>query len=96
VQFPSIKPVAAANCKQLRECVVVLLVILALSVTPSLSAKMPVPAFEISSQVALALMVIVWPLLERASSPIVGTTPPTHVAPALKLPVAAETMRAMV
>jgi hypothetical protein len=98
VQFPTIEPTAgetAVNCRQLREVVVDLLVTLAVSVTPSLSVKMPVPALETSSQVTLAVMVTVWPVAARASSPTPGTTPPVHVAPALKLPLAAEVIRAM-
>jgi hypothetical protein len=79
----------------LRATVVDLLVTLAVSVTPSFKVKMPVPALETSSQVTLAVMVTVCPVLARASSPTPGTTPPVHVAPALKLPVAAEVMRAM-
>jgi hypothetical protein len=62
VQFPTIYPTAgdaAVNCKQLREVVVDLLVTLAVSVTPSLSVKMPVPALLISSQVTSAVMVTV-------------------------------------
>jgi hypothetical protein len=98
VQFPTIKPCAgdaAVNCKQSRLVVADLFVTLAVSVTPSLSVKMPVPVLETSSQVVLTSIVTVWPVLARASSPTVGTTPPVHVAPALKLPVAAEVMRAM-
>jgi hypothetical protein len=86
---------AAVNCTQSRLVVVDLFVTLAVSVTPSLRVKMPVPALLTSSQVALAVMVMVWPLLARASSPMPGTTPPVHVAPALKLPLAAEVMSAM-
>jgi hypothetical protein len=75
--------------------VVDLFVTFAVSVTPSLTTKFPDPAFEISVQVAFAVIVIVWPVEARASSPIVGTTPPTHVPAALKLPLAADTMSAM-
>jgi hypothetical protein len=98
VTFPTIDAVAgdaAVNCRQLRVTVVDLLVTLAVSVTPLASVKMPVPALLTSSQVVLTSIVTVWPVLARASSPTVGTTPPVHVAPALKLPVAAEVMRAM-
>jgi hypothetical protein len=98
VQFPTIVPTAgdaAVNCKQLRVVVVDLLVTFAVSVTPLASVKIPVPAFDISSQVVFTSIVIVWPLLARASSPTVGTTPPVHVAPALKFPVAAEVISAM-
>jgi hypothetical protein len=86
---------AAVNCTQLRDVVVDLFVTFAVNVTPSLRVKIPVPVLLNSSQVALAVMVMVWPVEARASSPTVGTTPPTHVAPALKLPVAADTMSAM-
>jgi hypothetical protein len=98
VQFPTIFPTAgdaAVNCKQFTFAVADLLLTLAVSVTPLLSVKMPVPALETSSQVTSAVMVIVCPVDARASSPTVGTTPPTHVAPALKLPLAADTMSAM-
>jgi hypothetical protein len=98
VTLPTTNPTAgeaALNCRQWRPPVADLLVTLAVSVIPSLRVKMPVPALDTSSQVALAVMVIVCPLLARASSPTVGTTPPTHVAVALKLPLAADTMSAM-
>jgi hypothetical protein len=98
VQFPTIDAVAgdeAENSKQLIVVVVLLCVTFAVSVTPSLMTNFPVPALLISSQVALAVMVTVCPVEARASSPTVGTTPPTHVAPALKLPLAADTMSAM-
>jgi hypothetical protein len=98
VQFPTMLPTAGAaavNCKQLRSAEVVLLLTFAVSVTPEFSVKIPVPVLEISSQVALAVIVIVWPLAAWASSPTPGTTPPTHVALALKLPLPADTMSAM-
>jgi hypothetical protein len=98
VTFPTIVPTAgeaAVNCRQLREVVVDLFVTLAVSVTPDASVKMPVPALLTSSQVVSTSIVIVWPVLARASSPTVGTTPPVHVAPAEKLPLAALVMRAM-
>jgi hypothetical protein len=98
VTFPTIDAVAgeaAVNCRQLRVVVVDLLVTLAVSVTPLASVKIPVPALLTSSQVVLTSIVTVWPVLARASSPTVGTTPPVHVAPALKFPVAALVMRAM-
>jgi hypothetical protein len=98
VTFPTIVPTAgdaAVNCRQLREVVVDLLVTFAVSVTPLDRVKIPVPAFETSLQVVFTSIVTVWPLLARASSPTVGTTPPVHVAPALKFPVAAEVMRAI-
>jgi hypothetical protein len=79
----------------LREVVVDLLVTFAVSVTPLASVKMPVPALLSSSQAVSTSMVTVCPVLARASSPTVGTTPPVHVAPALKFPVAALVMRAM-
>ena len=98
VTLPTINPTAgdaAVNCKQLRVTVVDLAVTLAVSVTPSLSVNMPVPALLTSSQVAFAVMVMVWPVAARASSPTPGTMPPTHVAPALKFPVANERMSAI-
>jgi hypothetical protein len=67
----------------------------AVSVTPEFNTNVPVPSFEISVQVALAVMVMVCPVAARPSSPAPGTIPPTHVAPALKLPLAADTMSAM-
>jgi hypothetical protein len=67
----------------------------AVSVTFGFISKKPDPALDTSSQVTFAVMVIVWPAAACASSPTPGTTPPTHVAPALKLPLAEETMRAM-
>jgi hypothetical protein len=97
-KFPTINPDAgevAVNCTQFEFVDVDLLVTLAVSVTPSLRVKMPVPALDTSSQVVLTSIVTVCPVLARASSPTVGTTPPTHVAPDEKLPVAADTMRAM-
>ena len=96
VKFPIIVPDAEpVSWTTDRAFVVDLFVTLAVSVTPSASVKMPVPALETSSQVVSTLIVIVWPVLARASSPTVGTTPPVHVAPALKFPVAALVMRAM-
>jgi hypothetical protein len=98
VQFPTMEPTAgetAVNCRQLRKVVVDLLVTFAVNVTPSLRVKIPVPVLLTRSQFALAVMVMVWPFAACASSPIVGTTPPTHVPPALKLPLAADTMSAM-
>jgi hypothetical protein len=84
-----------ANWTQVVTFVALLCVTFAVSVTPSFSVKKPVPALETSSQVVLAVIVMVCPVLARASSPTVGTTPPVHVAPAEKLPVAAEVMSAM-
>jgi hypothetical protein len=87
--------VAAENSKQFIVAVALLFVTFAVSVMPSLMTNFPVPALEISSQVVLTLIVTVWPVLARASSPTPGTTPPVHVAPAEKLPLAAEVIRAM-
>jgi hypothetical protein len=98
VTSPTINPTAgdaAVNWTTLRLVVVDLAVTLAVSVTPSAKIKRPVPALLTSSQVASTSMVIVWPLLARASSPTPGTTPPVHVAPAEKLPLAALVMRAI-
>jgi hypothetical protein len=98
VQLPTILPtdgLNAENCKQTAFEPTDLLVTLAVSVTPALSVKMPVPELLTSSQVTSAVMVIVCPVAACASSPTPGTTPPTHVAPALKLPLAADTMSAM-
>jgi hypothetical protein len=72
-----------------------LLVTFDVSVTLFAKTNFPVPAFETSSQVLLTLMVTVCPVAARASSPTVGTMPPTHVAPALKFPVAAERISAI-
>ena len=61
-QLPLIDAVAgfaAVNWRQILLLVDDLLVTLALSVTPSLSVKIPVPALLMRSQVALAVMVIV-------------------------------------
>jgi hypothetical protein len=68
---------------------------LAVSVIPSEIVNVPVPALLTVVQVVLTSIVIVWPVLARASSPTPGTTPPVHVAPAEKLPLAADVMRAM-
>jgi hypothetical protein len=67
----------------------------AVSVISGLRIKLPEPTLLIESHVVFTLIVIVCPVLARASSPIVGTTPPTHVAPALKLPVAADSISAI-
>jgi hypothetical protein len=75
--------------------VALLFVTFAVSVTLFAKTNFPVPAFETSSQVVLTLMVTVCPVAARASSPAPGTMPPTHVAPALKFPVAAERMSAI-
>jgi hypothetical protein len=68
----------------------------AVSVTPGFNMNLPVKLFDISKHVTLCVIVIVCPFWAEASSPTLGTTPPTHVAPALKLPLAADTMSAMV
>ena len=81
--------------KQLIEAVALLLVTFAVSVTPPLRIKVPVPAFEISEQVTLVVIVIVW-LLAQASSAAPGTTPPTHVEPLLKSPLATDSMSAII
>jgi hypothetical protein len=67
----------------------------AVRMTPLFMTNVPVPALLTRSQAVVAVMVTVWPVEAWASSPMVGTTPPTHVAVALKLPVAADTMRAI-
>lgn len=99
VNVPTIVAVAgvlAENSKQFVAAVALLFVTFAVSVMPSLRTNFPVPALLISSQVVLTLIVTVCPVEARASSPVVGTTPPVQVAPALKLPLAAEVMRAMI
>jgi hypothetical protein len=98
VQIPTIAAVDgefAENSKRFVVGVELLCVTFAVSVTPEFKTNFPVPALLISSQVALAVMVTVWPVEARASSPTPGTTPPVHVAVALKLPLAAEVMSAM-
>jgi hypothetical protein len=98
VTFPTIVAVAgetAEKDKQLTLAVVDLFVTFAVKVTPLLRTYVPVPTFEISVHVTFAVIVIVCPVEARASSPVVGTMPPTHVAPALKLPVAAERISAI-
>jgi hypothetical protein len=99
VTFPTIAAVAgdaAEKVKQLVPVVVVLLVTFDVNVTPEFNTKYPVPAFESSLQVTLEVMVTMCPLETRASSAAPGTTPPVQVDVELKLPVAAEVMRAMV
>jgi len=62
VTLPTINPTAgeaAVNCRQWRPLVDDLLVTLAVSVTPSLSVKMPVPALLNSVQVTFAVIVTV-------------------------------------
>jgi hypothetical protein len=98
VTFPTIVAVAgdtAEKVKQLTLMVVVLFVTFAVKVTPLWRTYVPVPAFEISVQVTFAVIVIVCPVDALASSPTVGTTPPTQVAVELKLPVAADSMSAI-
>jgi hypothetical protein len=77
------------------EAVVLFIETVADRVTPPLMTNFPVPAFEISAQVALSVSVMVWPTEARASSPTPGMTPPVHVEVALKLPLAAEVMSAI-
>ena len=86
---------AAENVKQLTEVVVLLCVTFAVNVTPLLRTYVPVPALLNSVQVTLAVMVTVCVVEALASSAAPGTMPPTHVAPALKFPVAAERMSAI-
>ena len=93
VTLPTMKTSELVVSKQ--KDALLLFVTFAVSVTPLLITNLPVPALEISSQVAFAVIVTVWPVAARASSPKTGTTPPVHVAVALKLPLAAEVMRAM-
>jgi hypothetical protein len=71
--------------------------IFAVKVTPSFNTNRPLPVavFVTASQATFAVIVIVWPVAARAVSPTPGTTPPVHVAVALKLPLAAEVMSAM-
>jgi hypothetical protein len=98
VKLPTINPdagEAAVNCRQAELAVVDLCETLAVKVMPSFRVKTPDPALETSSQVTFAVIVIVWPVEARASSPAPGTMPPTHVAPALKFPVAAERISAI-
>jgi len=98
VQVPTILAVAgdaAENVKQFIEAVVLLLVTFDVKVTPEFKTNVPVPAFESSVQVTFAVIVTVCPVEARASSAAPGTMPPTQVAPALKLPVAAERMSAI-
>lgn len=87
---------AAENVKQLTEAVVLLCFTFAVNVTPLLRTYVPVPAFESSVQVTFAVIVTVWVVEARASSAAPGTMPPTQVAPALKFPVAAERISAIV
>jgi hypothetical protein len=98
VMFPTMFDVAgdaAEKLKQLTELLNPLCVTFAVNVTPLFKTYVPVPAFESSVQVTFAVIVIVCPVEARASSPAPGTMPPTHVAPALKFPVAAERISAI-
>jgi hypothetical protein len=98
VTFPTIVAVAgdtAENDRQLTLAVTLLFVTFAVKVTPEFKTNVPEPAFEISVQVTFAVIVITCVVEARASSPVVGTMPPTQVAPALKLPVANERMSAI-
>jgi hypothetical protein len=81
---------AAEKLKQLTVLVNPLCVTFAVNVTPLLRTYVPVPALLNSVQVTFAVIVITCVVEARASSPAPGTMPPTHVAPALKFPVAAE------
>jgi hypothetical protein len=97
VMFPTMLAVAgdaAENVKQLEE-VRLLCVTFAVNVTPLFRTYVPVPAFESSVQVTFAVIVITCVVEARASSAAPGTTPPTQVAPALKLPLAAERISAI-
>jgi hypothetical protein len=93
--FPTTKPSAGDAAENSKQVEVPLAATIAVMVMPSGKTNFPVPALLISSHVVLTLIVTVCPVLARASSPTPGTTPPTHVAPALKLPLAADTMSAM-
>jgi hypothetical protein len=98
VQFPTMLAVAgdaAENVKQFIDAVALLCVTFAVNVTPLLRTYVPVPAFESSVQVTFAVIVMTCVVEARASSAAPGTMPPTQVAPALKLPVAAERIRAI-
>jgi hypothetical protein len=98
VQVPTMLAVAgdaAENVKQFTEAVVLLLVTFAVNVTPEFNTNVPVPALLNSVQVTFAVIVTVCPVEARASSAAPGTIPPTQVAPALKLPVAAERISAI-
>jgi hypothetical protein len=98
VTFPTIVAVAgdaAEKDRQLTLAVVVLLVTFAVNVTPEFKINVPEPAFEISVQVTFAVIVTTCVVDALASSPTPGTMPPTQVAPALKLPVAAERISAI-
>jgi len=98
VQVPTILAVAgdaAEKVKQLTEAVNPLCVTFAVNVTPLLSTYVPVPALLNSVQVTFAVIVITCVVDARASSAALGTMPPTQVAPALKLPVAAERISAI-
>jgi hypothetical protein len=98
VTFPTIVAVAgetAEKDKQLTLAVVDLFVTFAVKVTPLLRTYVPVPALLNSVQVTFAVMVMTCVVEARASSAAPGTMPPTQVAPALKLPVAAERISAI-
>ena len=98
VMLPTILAVAgeaAVNCKQFTFTVALLCVTFAVNVTPELRIKSPVPALLNSVQVTFAVIVTVCVVDARASSAAPGTIPPTQVAPALKLPLAAERISAI-
>jgi hypothetical protein len=97
VQLPIIDPEAGVAAEKVSrvEVLKLLFVTFAVNVTPLLRTYVPVPAFEISVQVTSAVIVITCVVEARASSAAPGTIPPTQVAPALKLPVAAERISAI-
>jgi hypothetical protein len=98
VTLPTILAVAgeaAVNCRQFTFTVALLCVTFAVNVTPELRIKSPVPALLNSVQVTFAVIVTVCVVDALASSPTPGTMPPTQVAPALKLPLAAERISAI-
>jgi hypothetical protein len=98
VMLPTILAVAgeaAVNCRQFTFTVALLCVTFAVNVTPEFRMKSPVPALLNSVQVTFAVIVTVCVVEALASSAAPGTMPPTQVAPALKLPVAAERISAI-
>jgi hypothetical protein len=97
VMFPTMLAVAGEAAEKVSrvEVVKLLCVTFAVKVTPLLRTYVPVPAFESSVQVTFAVIVMTCVVEALASSAALGTMPPTQVAPALKLPVAAERMSAI-
>jgi hypothetical protein len=87
--------VAEENVRQVTDVVLDLFVTFAVRVTFGFKIYVPVPAFVTSTQVAFAVIVIVCPVAATAVSAAVGDTPPTHVAPTLKLPDAEDVIVAM-